>query len=563
MSSFANDSAATTFGDLLRRHRIAIGCSQEQLAERAGLSAGGVSALERGVRRRAYLETVDVLAKALALSEADRIAFHDAAKRARKIDKRAATDQSLLFPEAKTNLPSSPNSFVGREDDIEIVSRSIQNQARLLTVTGPGGVGKSRLSIEVARLFLPSFEDGVWLVEAAQFDDPRPLIHEIGRVIGAGASENIEESVISRLRPQRALVVIDNCDRFIAAVASIVGRLLGGCRGLHIIVTSRERLRIGAELAYPLRPLAFPDPMSPAFDCSRSPALRLFVDRAQALDLRVPFTLSRQNIGFVEEIVRRAEGLPLAVELAVSWLRVLTIEELAGKLRDRFSILIGGNRDSPVRHQTLEALIAWSYESLSAGESDAFGRLTVFPGSFTSKAAAALFDEGDDGDLSINVLASLLDKSLIAALDHPRRRFTMLESVREFGMRHISIDDCKLRERHASYFARYATDCDEVRRRGDDPNWIMLFQAEHHNFHAALSWSLEDGGDATVGARLALALTEFYRHDSLSAARSWLGLALKRLTDGSVSLRSELAAALATFSDIPEGEARSVRSQPC
>jgi predicted ATPase/DNA-binding XRE family transcriptional regulator len=559
MSSSANDRAATTFGDLLRRHRIASGCSQEQLAERAGLSAGGVSALERGVRRRAYVDTVDLLAKALKLSEADRIELHDAAKRARGGDERAAADHDVLIPDEKTNLPISANSFVGREDDIEVVGRSLRRLARLLTVTGPGGVGKSRLSMEVARRSLPLFGNEVWFIELAQFDDPRPLIHEIGRVIGAGASENVEESVINRLRPQRALLIIDNCDRFIAAVSSIVGRLLRSCPKLQIIATSRERLRIGVELAYPLRPLALPDPMSPSGDSSQSAAVRLFVDRAQALDLRVPFSLATQNIGFVEEIVRRTEGLPLAVELAVSWLRVLTIEELAAKLRDRFSILIGGNRDAPMRHQTLEALIAWSYESLSAVERDAFGRLTVFPGSFTAKAAAALFDGGDDGELrSINALASLLDKSLIADLDHPRRRFVMLESVREFGTRHISIDNRPLRERHANYFARYATDCDKVRQLGDDPNWIMPLQAEHHNFHAALSWSLEDGGDPTVGAQLALALTEFYRHDSRSAARSWFGLALKQLTDVAAGpLRSELAATLATFSDVPGGATRS------
>jgi predicted ATPase/DNA-binding XRE family transcriptional regulator len=559
MTSFANDRAAATFGDLLRRHRIAIGCSQEQLAERAGLSAGGVSALERGVRRRAYVDTVDLLASALELSEADRIEFHDAAKRARGGDERVAPDHRIRITEIATNLPISTSSFVGREDDIEILGRSLGSQARLLTVTGPGGVGKSRFSVELARLFLPSFANGVWLVEAAQFDDPRPLIHEIARVIGAGASENVEDSVIDRLRPLRALLVIDNCDRFIAAVSSIVCRLLLSCPELRIIATSRERLRIGAELVYPLRPLSLPKQMSPAGAPPKSAAMQLFVERAQALDLRVPFALSTQNAPFVEEIVRRTEGLPLAVELAVTWLRVLTVEELAAKLHDRFSILIGGNRDAPKRHQTLEALIAWSYESLSALERDAFGRLTVFPGSFTAKAAAALFDEGDDADVrSISALGSLLDKSLIAAIHHPRRRFIMLDSVREFGMRDISIDTRRLRERHAKYFADYATDCDNMRQQEGDCNWMMLLQAEHHNFHAAFSWSLEDDGDATVGAQLALALTEFYRKDSRAAARAWFSLALKRLTDAAaMPLRSELAATLATFADVPEASPRS------
>jgi predicted ATPase/transcriptional regulator with XRE-family HTH domain len=553
MSSPANDRAATTFGDLLRRHRIAMGCSQEQLAERAGLSAGGVSALERGVRRRAYVDTVDLLASALELSEIDRLEFHDAAKRARGGDERAAADRQVRLPQKMTNLPPSATSFVGREDDVEVVRRALHGHARLLTVTGPGGVGKSRLSLEVARLLLPFFGDRVWLVETAQFDDPRPVIHEIGRVIGAGASEDIEESVIDRLRPQRALLVIDNCDRFVAAVATVVGRLLRSCPELHIIATSRERLRIGAEIAYPLRPLTLPAPLSPPGDLSESSAMRLFVDRTQALDLRVPFTLSAHNAGFVAEVVQRTEGLPLAVELAVSWLRVLTIEELAERLADRFSILVGGNRDAPTRHQTLEALIAWSYESLSDTERDAFGRLAVFPGSFTSTAAAALFEDGDDGaQRSIRALATLLDKSLVAALDHPRRRFIMLESVREFAMRLVSIDRGPLRERHANYFARYAADCDAARQRGDNPDWIVPLQAEHHNFHAALSWSLEEGGDATIGARLALALTEFYRHDSRSAACSWFGLALERLTNGAAApLRSELAAQLRTFSDAP------------
>jgi predicted ATPase/transcriptional regulator with XRE-family HTH domain len=561
MSSSANDSALTNFGDLLRHHRIAIGCSQEQLAERAGLSAGGVSALERGVRRRAYADTVDLLAKALELSGTDRIEFHDAAKRARGVAERAAVDHDVPVWEVTNNLPISAKSFVARENDIEVVGRFLGSQARLLTVTGPGGVGKSRLSVEAARRFLPSFADRVWLIEAAQFEDPRPLVHEIGRVIGAGASENVEESVIDRLRPQRALLIIDNCDRFIDAVSSIVGRLLSSCPELRVIATSRERLRISGESAYPLQPLALPDPMNSACDSLESAALRLFVDRAQALDLRVPFTLSNENVGFVEEIVRRTEGLPLAVELAASWLRVLTVEELAAKLRDRFSILVGGNRDAPPRHQTLEALIDWSYESLTAVERDAFGRLTVFPGSFTSKAAAALFDEGDRREFrAIDAVASLLDKSLIAALDRPGRRFVMLESVREFGMRQISIDNRPLRQRHANYFARYATDCDEARKRGDDPDWIAPLQAEHHNFHAALAWSLEDGGDATVGAQLALALTEFYRHDSRSAARSWFGLALKRLTAATaVPLRSELAARLATFSDVPQDAADPTR----
>ena len=170
MNSAPNEAAAA-FGDLLRRHRIAVGCSQEQLAERAGMSAGGISALERGVRRRAYTETVEVLAHALQLSAGEHAAFHAAAKRARRLDGRSTADGDGR--PAETNVPNAVNSFVGREADLGAVCRSVRSDTRMLTITGPGGVGKSRLALEAARALRPFFEDGAWLIELAQFDDPR------------------------------------------------------------------------------------------------------------------------------------------------------------------------------------------------------------------------------------------------------------------------------------------------------------------------------------------------------------------------------------------------------
>lgn len=453
--------------------------------------------------------------------------------------------------DTKTNLPSTGTSFVGRDQDVATIRNLLREDTRLLTIMGPGGVGKSRLAIETAWAALPEFADGAWLVQLAHLDDPRLIVNEIAHVFGAEGTtpDTIEDELLRILRPQRLLIILDNCEHLVGPVAALIDSMLQRCPGVRVLATSRERLRLEQEWSYPLGTLDVPQHVVHSVsDAMTYSAVALFVARARAVD-GGRFALSDASLHDVVTIVRRTEGIPLAIELAVPWLRVLDVQQLAARLEDRFALLVGSNRTTPRRHETLEAVIAWSVESLSMDERDLFTRTLVFPGTFTFAALAAVYGDEISEIQLMEHLAALVGKSLVTPVSTQPQRFVLLDSVREFGLRREqSIDLAKLRDRHAKHYLAMMEAVQKTRWSVPEDRWVAAIRDDHHNLHAALSWTLEAAGDPVIGARLTVAMSPFYEYASFVAARYWYTRALERLDPDEVALRAEVALQREAFS---------------
>jgi predicted ATPase/DNA-binding XRE family transcriptional regulator len=402
---------ASAFGDALRQLRLEAGLTQEALAERAGLSPRGLSDLERGTRRTPRASTIRLLA--------------DALRRAGTEGERLLPSRHALThpagPPRRSNLPAEVSSLVDREREIADLL-GLLRQHRVVTLTGPGGVGKTRLAIHLASLVTEEFEDGVRLVDlSALIDDDL-----VPGTIAAALAEPTEA-----LRAQRLLLVLDNCEQVIGGVAALVSSLARTCPRLSILSTSREYLAIGGEVAWSVQPLAVPPPEmhADAEKVSAYPAVRLFVERAQAVLPR--FELTERNAAAVADICRRLDGLPLALELAAARTPVLSVHQIAARLDDRFGLLTCGPRTAPTRHRALWDAIAWSYDLLTEPEQRLLRTLAVFVGGFPLEAVEAV---GGPDMPAIQMLGRLVDQSLVT-VDHAcgATRFGLSESVRAFA----------------------------------------------------------------------------------------------------------------------------------
>jgi predicted ATPase/DNA-binding XRE family transcriptional regulator len=364
---------SASFGSLLRRHRAARGMSQEGLADRAGLSREAVSALERGIRRAPHRETIALLAKTLDLSAAERDQLQGAAAEAGERGPR-----SLVQPSPASGLPLRLTSFIGREREIAEV-REILRAGRLVTIIGPGGIGKTSLAREVARAVEAQLPGGVMLVELAGLAEGDLVPQAIAAALGV--REQPGEALLTTLgvalRPTQRLLLLDNCEHLVEACARIAEALLGACPRLQLLVTSREPLRVGAEVIWRVPALTLPgsDPQ-PLAELAKSEAVRLFVERARAV--RPGFALAEGNRAAAAEICRRLDGIPLAIELAAARVAALPVEQIARRLDDRFRLLTTGSRTAMPRHQTLRALIDWSNDLLSEKEQILFRRLVYY-----------------------------------------------------------------------------------------------------------------------------------------------------------------------------------------
>jgi transcriptional regulator with XRE-family HTH domain len=389
--------AQPSFGALLRQYRLTAGLSQEALAERAGLSVAGLSALENGRRKAPYRHTVLLLARGLGLSAAE-IARLDAAivrgrvpaptaVPAREVPDRATTPAGEAAGDtsprqsARTNLPVALTSFIGREHEQGEV-QALLDVARLVTLTGAGGAGKTCLALAVAGELVGHYADGVWLVELAALADPALVPGAVAQVLGVHEDPRRDLQVVLAdfLRERHLLLLLDNCEHLLAACALLASRLLRACPALHILATSREGLGLAGEQLYRVPSLSVPDPrhLPPPDLVGSYEAVRLFVARAR--DRRPDFTLSAQNARAVAQICARLDGLPLAIELAAARVGAMSVEAIAARLDDRFRLLTGGARDALPRQQTLRATLDWSYDLLGAGERLLLGRLAVFAG---------------------------------------------------------------------------------------------------------------------------------------------------------------------------------------
>jgi predicted ATPase/class 3 adenylate cyclase len=460
------------------------------------------------------------------------------------------------FPPLRTleshpnNLPLQPTPLVGRKKEVEEVEELLcSEEVRLLTLTGPGGIGKTRLALQVGADLLEEFSDGVFFVALATITDPELVPSAIAEPLGVRESreQSLLETLTSYLREKCLLLVLDNFEQILEG-APVVGELLGACPKLKILATSRAPLRLYGELEYSVPPLALPDPgvMPPLKVLTQYEAVRLFVERARAL--KTDFSVTNESAPAVAEICARLDGLPLAIELAAARIRMLPPQALLKRLTNRLKLLKGGPRDLPTRQQTLRGTIDWSYDLLEEEEKTLFGRLSVFAGGRTLEAIEEVCDP--EGDLDIlEGVESLLEKNLLRQEEGVggEPRFVMLETVHEYAREKLqeSGEDLEIKKLHAEFFLALAEDAEPRLRGLEDKVWLERLETEHDNLRAALSWTLERG-ETELALRLGGALGTFWHsHGDLGEGRKWLETTLAK--DGRVSVAVRIKALEALF----------------
>lgn len=439
----ADPVSASAFGVLLRRYRVAAGLTQEALAERARMSAAGISTLESGKRQTPQSQTVDLLADALGLTAGQRVTFSAARRVSRSSNVVWMGGIDFAAERVQNNLPQSLTSFVGREQEIADISALVR-QHRLVTLTGAGGVGKTRCALEVGARLLDLFSDGVWFVDLAPLRDATLVAAAVLRAINLSDAPNRPalETSITYLKRKSVLLIVDNCEHVIEEAATTAEALLMACPGVKILATSRALLRTGGERAHRLPSMSSPPAKSlrtfRASDVDAYASLALFVDRARAADDR--FRVTNANAPIIAEICRRLDGIPLAIELAAARVTVLPVKALSEQLERRFAVLTAGERTALPRQQTMRALIDWSYDLLSPEERRLFEVLSVFAGGCTFDAAVAVSvgpeNASDDTarDHVFGLLSSLVDKSLVQAdVGSAEPRFLLLDSFSEYA----------------------------------------------------------------------------------------------------------------------------------
>ncbi|MFC7450692.1 ATP-binding protein [Rhodococcus daqingensis] len=429
------------------------------------------------------------------------------------------------------NLPLELNSFVGRRHETT-ESRRLLSSSRLLTLTGIGGVGKTRLALRVAADSRRDFEDGVWLVELGDLRDPALVAGVVAATIAPRntSSEPPLEMLVGHLRDRRLLLVIDNCEHLVDAVASLAMSLLRSCPGLRILTTSREALEVGGEAVLRVPSLSVPDPDTPPslHDLSRCDAATLFVERAA---VAVPgFVLGENNRVAVAQICHQLDGLPLAIELAAVRLRTLSVEQILERLSDRYRLLTGGRRGAPSRQQTLRLCIDWSRELCTEAERELWGRLSVFSGGFELDAAEGICAGDRPVDEVLDVLASLVDKSiLICEGAGAVVRYRMLETLREYGREELlAADDLAvLRRRHLNWYQDLAS---TTRSQWIGPRQIELMARlgrEQSNLREAMYRCMTEPNGSDKGLQISVALFPFWlSRGLLREGRYWLDYAL-------------------------------------
>ena len=558
--------AQRSFGDWLRQRRRALDLSQEELARLVGCSAVTLRKLESEARRPSK-QIADRLAEALQVAADDRAAFLRFARgdpfaapaaaaappglELSALAPRHGNTPALPVREPGTivlsgvphgyNLPIPLTSFIGREAEVAEVKRLIST-TRLVTLTGPGGTGKTRLALQVARELVERFPDGTWLAELAPLADPALIAQTVAVVLGLKeeASRSILDTLIEHLRDRQLLLLLDSCEHLVQGCARLAEALLQACPGLLILSTSRETLGVLGERSFYVPSLSIPDPGAMlAVDALQSyAAVRLFVERAAIVS--PGFALTRENAPAVAQVCQRLDGIPLAIELAAARLRMLAVEQIAARLaeHDSFRLLTGGNTSALPRHQTLQALFDWSYELLAAAEQTLLRRLAVFPGGWTLEAAEVV-GAGDGvatGEV-FDLLARLIDKSLVLVEDHDGlRRYRLLETIRQYALAKLgagSEADAARRRQAAFYLALIeASESENPATLPLRSGRLKALESEQDNLRAALAWCQPTtggvaAGGAELGLRLASALDWFwFSMGHWRESQSWLEAAL-------------------------------------
>jgi predicted ATPase/class 3 adenylate cyclase len=410
----------------------------------------------------------------------------------------------VTVTERSTNLPLQVSSFIGRGRELNQTAAAL-GEARVVTLTGVGGVGKTRLGLQVARQVLPQFRDGVWLCELASVRDPAGVDDAVAAVfsVTAQAGQSTREALVEFLRSKELLLVLDNCEHLLTEAAALASALDRSCEGLAILATSREGLGIDGERLVPVPSLTVPGADADPDTITQAEAVHLFAERAAAV--KPGFQVTPENAAAVAAVVRRLDGIALAIELAAARVPVMTPAELAHRLDRRFAVLAGGRQGAVARHQTLRAAIDWSFKLLTGPEQELLARLAVFAGGCTLEAAEAVCGaDGIDPDTVFGLLATLVARSLVVAEDHgPQSRYRLLETIRQYGEDRPGAagQTERWQARHASYYAGLLH---HIRRHeAEEVFWAVRLSAEQDNVLAAWSWAIGTGNVDTAFAMLA------------------------------------------------------------
>lgn len=438
----------------------------------------------------------------------------------------AGSPTSAVAP--KHNLPQHSTSFIGREKEIAEV-KTLLGRARLLTLTGSGGCGKTRLGIQVAAGQLNSYADGVWLVELASVANPDLVPQSVATMLGLTEErgKSLTQSVTEHLSSTHLLLVLDNAEHLLAACAQLADVVLRQCPQVKLLVTSRERLGVLGESAYRVPGLPVPDPerQATAASLAQYESVQLFVERAR---LNLPhFALTDENAPAVGVLCYRLDGLPLAIELAAARVRAMSVEAISQRLDQRFRLLTGGSRMAPRRQQTLRTLIDWSYDLLSDAERALLGRVSIFSGGWTLEATEQVcVGQGVDDWEALDLLTSLADKNLLQAEErNGATRYRLLETLRQYARERLleTGEEACWHGRHLAYFLAVAEKAEPHLVDTDQRAWLDQLEAEHDNLRAALAWSATGGGDAGGGLQLAGALWRFWlARGYWNEGRGWL-----------------------------------------
>jgi predicted ATPase/DNA-binding CsgD family transcriptional regulator len=443
---------------------------------------------------------------------------------------RAAPDEITMTTDAQStrcDLPLQPTPLIGRDAERDaVLSALTHDDVRLVSLTGPGGIGKTSLALDVAMRVRSAFPDGLVFVSLAAIREPELVLPTIAQAAGIRESANLtpRTSLEEALRSKHILVILDNFEHLLAAAPDIAW-LLATCANLKVLATSRARLQIRGEHELAVLPLPLPDSQDP--DDLTNPAMALFAERAR--EIEPAFNLDPVTTPVVAEICRRLDGIPLAIELAAARVKVLPPSALLARLDRRLPLLTGGARDLPDRLRTMRDAIGWSYDLLEAAEQSLFRQLSVFTGGFTLHEAQSLVEEDDAEPAVLEGLAGLVDASLVRQLEREGEpRFLILETIREFGLEQLSIqgEADLVQSRHADLFLTFAEAATPRLRGAERTAWLERLEQAHPNLRAALAWSLEQH-DAERGLRLAGALWQFWWWRShLGEGRQWLDRAL-------------------------------------
>src|SRR5271165_2764844 len=478
-----NAADRSSFGALLREFRLAAGLSQETLAERAAMSADGVSALERGINKAPQRETLAMLMGALRLDPQQRQAIEAAAKRPSRPRKSAARA-------IKHNLPRLMSPLFGRARELSEIEDEVA-ASQVVTLTGTGGVGKTRLAIEAGYAARGQFDDGVWFVDLAAVRDPGGVPSALAYAFGVRErpEATLLEAVAKALARKKALLILDNCEQVVSAAAAAVEKISSECADVRILATSRQPLQVAGERTYRLASLSLED------------SVELFTEVATRSD--ASFLLG-DELPVVERICRRLDGIALAIELAAARVKLISLSEIEELLSDRFAVLGGAGRVA--RQQTMQALVDWSYDLLSEEEQALFARLSVFPAEFSLEAALAVCSgDGIAKTRVLDILGSLADKSLLTSERHGKlRRFRLLETMRAYALKKLCDRIGPLNQKHAQFYLKLVDAVD-----WSNPNFEDVLEAEYDNLRRALDWAIDEDGDADVGIRLLAGIRQF------------------------------------------------------